>query len=416
MVGERRPLRETGGAARVLDVDRVVEVELLAVGRQVSRVAGARGELLPVRGVEVDRALELRQIRPDVVDHLDEVGVLQALRGDDPPAARLHERVLKLVHAVGGIDVDEDHPGLRGCVLGQGPFGAIGAPHSHPVALAQAGGEHPAREPIHRFAELRIRVANPVAAVDERLGIGDARDRPLEVVPDRLPEQRIDASAVCVGQHLDSLLPRCWRRCYWPVEVPSHRKVSLAMTMLRDGLLEGRAMALAGGVPPAVSDRLGRLSARVHELPPELELEFDEERASSWVGAAGSLYGIVYDARPAFGAGGQDGLRECLERGWIAVRAVATGALIPAGTGKVLLIAPRPDAGSFAAAARAALENLARTLSVEWARYGVGTVAIAPGASTTDDEVAELVCFLVSPAAEYLSGCVFELGTLIRSS
>ena len=86
----------------------------------------------------------------------------------------------------------------------------------------------------------------------------------------------------------------------------------------------------------------------------------------------------------------------------MAIRGVATGALIPAGAGKVLLIAPRPAGGSFASAARAALENLARTLSVEWARYGVTTVAIAPGARTTDEELAELVCFLVSPAGRVL--------------
>ena len=75
-----------------------------------------------------------------------------------------------------------------------------------------------------------------------------------------------------------------------------------------------------------------------------------------------------------------------------------------------MLIAPRPAAGSFASAARAALENLARTLSVEWARYGVTTVAIAPGARTDRRELAELVCFLVSPAGDYFSGCAFELG------
>jgi hypothetical protein len=74
------------------------------------------------------------------------------------------------------------------------------------------------------------------------------------------------------------------------------------------------------------------------------------------------------------------------------------------------VIAPRPDAGAFAAAARAALENLARTLSVEWARYGITATAIAPGASSTDDQIAELVCFLISPAGDYFSGCVFSLG------
>jgi NAD(P)-dependent dehydrogenase (short-subunit alcohol dehydrogenase family) len=83
-----------------------------------------------------------------------------------------------------------------------------------------------------------------------------------------------------------------------------------------------------------------------------------------------------------------------------------------------VLIGPRPAVASFAAPARAALENLARTLSVEWARYGITSAAIAPGARTSDDDLAELVCFLVSVAGDYFSGCLFELGadTLIRTS
>jgi NAD(P)-dependent dehydrogenase (short-subunit alcohol dehydrogenase family) len=90
---------------------------------------------------------------------------------------------------------------------------------------------------------------------------------------------------------------------------------------------------------------------------------------------------------------------------------VANDAMIPdKHGGKVVMIAPRPDAGPFAGAARAALENLARTLSVEWARYGITAAAIAPGINTTDDQIAELVCFLVSPAGDYFSGCRFSLG------
>jgi NAD(P)-dependent dehydrogenase (short-subunit alcohol dehydrogenase family) len=49
----------------------------------------------------------------------------------------------------------------------------------------------------------------------------------------------------------------------------------------------------------------------------------------------------------------------------------------------VLLVGPRPDAGAFADAARAALESLARTLSIEWARYGVTAAMIAPGKAAT---------------------------------
>ena len=187
------------------------------------------------------------------------------------------------------------------------------------------------------------------------------------------------------------------------------------MTVLRPGLLDGRAIALAGGSAPAVTRSLAGLGALVHEV----DLAPGEDGVKDWAAGAGPLHALVYDSGPAFADGGQARLQLALEEAWIATRGVATGALIPAGAGKVVLIAPRPGGGSFACAARAALENLARTLSVEWARYGVTTVALAPGARTSDAELAELVSFLVSPAGEYFSGCVLELGasdSLLRTS
>jgi NAD(P)-dependent dehydrogenase (short-subunit alcohol dehydrogenase family) len=186
------------------------------------------------------------------------------------------------------------------------------------------------------------------------------------------------------------------------------------VTVLRSGLLDGRAVALAGGVTPAVSRALTGLGASVHELDPAL----DEDGARHWTEGVAPLHALVFDAGPTFAGGGQAHLGTALEAAWVATRGVATGALIPAGAGKVLLVTPRPADGSFAGAARAALENLARTLSVEWARYGVTAVTIAPGARTTEDDLAELVCFLVSMAGDYFSGCAFELGSseLIRTS
>jgi NAD(P)-dependent dehydrogenase (short-subunit alcohol dehydrogenase family) len=177
------------------------------------------------------------------------------------------------------------------------------------------------------------------------------------------------------------------------------------VTLLRTGLLDGRAVALAGGVSSPVTQALSALGASVHELDPAL----DEDGARDWAGEIAPVHALVFDAAPTFAGGGQRHLGAALEAAWVAIRGVATGALIPAGAGKVLLVAPRPAGASFASAARAALENLARTLSVEWARYGVTTVAIAPGARTTDDDLAELVCFLVSVAGDYFSGCSFEL-------
>jgi NAD(P)-dependent dehydrogenase (short-subunit alcohol dehydrogenase family) len=84
--------------------------------------------------------------------------------------------------------------------------------------------------------------------------------------------------------------------------------------------------------------------------------------------------------------------------------------------GRLLLLAPAPDAGPHAPAARAALENLARTLSVEWARFGITAVAITPGTTTTPAELAELICFVISPAGAYFSGCRFDLGAAVTAS
>jgi NAD(P)-dependent dehydrogenase (short-subunit alcohol dehydrogenase family) len=183
------------------------------------------------------------------------------------------------------------------------------------------------------------------------------------------------------------------------------------MTVLRDELLAGRAIALAGGVCDGVRDALAGLGARVEVVPGEDQLAGDEEQIGAWARAHAPLDALVYDAGSTFGAGGEAALAAAIEAGWVATREVATGALIPAeAPGKVLLIGPRPNAWAFADAVRAALENLARTLSVEWARYGVTTAMIAPGDATSDEELAELVCFLVSPAGDYLSGCRLELG------
>jgi hypothetical protein len=124
-----------------------------------------------------------------------------------------------------------------------------------------------------------------------------------------------------------------------------------SVTMLRQGLLEGRAVALAGGVAPAISGALSKLGARVEKLDTAL----DEDAAREWAAGNDGMLSLVYDGRDVFASGGQDALRQTLERAWVAVRALATAALIPAGAGKVVLIGPRPDAGPFAAVAPAAL-------------------------------------------------------------
>lgn len=186
------------------------------------------------------------------------------------------------------------------------------------------------------------------------------------------------------------------------------------MTILRRRLLAGHSIALAPGTRERVVLALRARHARVEILPGPLDMAANAERVGEWASERGPFDAVVYDAAEPFGAGGIRGLEAAIEEAWIAVREVAVGALIPSDApGKVVLLGP-PAAGELAQAALAALENLVRTLSVEWARYGLTSVMIAPGPSTSDDELAELVCYLVSPAAAYLSGCRVALGAVTR--
>jgi NAD(P)-dependent dehydrogenase (short-subunit alcohol dehydrogenase family) len=107
---------------------------------------------------------------------------------------------------------------------------------------------------------------------------------------------------------------------------------------------------------------------------------------------------------------GHAALRACLDTSWNVTRAVINHAFLPREHGgRVVYLAPAPDAGELAEAARAGLENLARTLSIEWARHGVNVLCVAPGTDTTTGEVAALCAYLASPAGAYFSGCLLDL-------
>jgi NAD(P)-dependent dehydrogenase (short-subunit alcohol dehydrogenase family) len=170
--------------------------------------------------------------------------------------------------------------------------------------------------------------------------------------------------------------------------------------VFRADLLEGSRIAVAGG-------RLEPLELLGAELI-ELGAGLDEVAAQEWAAGAAPVQVLVCDARGTFAA---QGLQPSIDWVWSVVRAVAVGAMIPGQDGgKILLVAPAADAGDHAEAVRAGLENLARTLSVEWARYRITVTAIAPGAQTSAEEVAQLVCFIASRAGDYFSGCRFSLG------
>jgi citronellol/citronellal dehydrogenase len=133
-------------------------------------------------------------------------------------------------------------------------------------------------------------------------------------------------------------------------------------------------------------------------------------------------------------------IRLNVEGTWLMTHTVATRAMIPHGRGgKIVNVTLSPHHGlpgmAHSSAARAAVENLTRVLSIEWARFGIRLTAVAPGPMATEtlrtkypkpvvegvagtvplgrlgteDEFAWLVAYLASPAGDYFSGAVLTL-------
>jgi citronellol/citronellal dehydrogenase len=124
---------------------------------------------------------------------------------------------------------------------------------------------------------------------------------------------------------------------------------------------------------------------------------------------------------------------------WLMTHAAATKAFIPQGGGKVLSVTLSPHNGMpgmvHSGAARAAVENMMRTLAIEWARFGIKTCALAAGQFATEtlltkypqvvvdnlersipagragrpEELAWLVAYLASPAGDFFSGTTITI-------
>jgi NAD(P)-dependent dehydrogenase (short-subunit alcohol dehydrogenase family) len=185
-----------------------------------------------------------------------------------------------------------------------------------------------------------------------------------------------------------------------------------APPLLRPGLLDGRVVAFAGGARPAAT-----LCAQLGAVTPVLGADLlDEDAVTAAAAALGPVETLVCAAGGPFAdaGGGLAGLRTAIDGAWNATRAIVNAAMRPTGGGKVVLLGPRPGDGVHAGALRAALENTARTLSIEWARDAIRPTAVLPGDATADADVALLVAFLASPAGDYFSGCAFTLGAAGR--
>ena len=193
-------------------------------------------------------------------------------------------------------------------------------------------------------------------------------------------------------------------------------------------LLAGDGESRPGSFTPAIAEACDELGAKTSRwrsgeaVPADADV-LVVDAASSFASAP---VPAPHDPAGATGAA----LRHCLDEAWQASHAVANAAFIDAQRpGRIIYLAPRSpsmtqadashptaahataahDGGGHADAARAGLENLARTLSIEWARYAITTVALAPGPHTTADEVASVVAYLASPAGAYFSGCQLDM-------
>ena len=189
-----------------------------------------------------------------------------------------------------------------------------------------------------------------------------------------------------------------------------------ATALLRPGVLDDRVVVLGGG--GSLGPALAALGAATPVLPVTTDEEAAMAHAQKLLTTHDRIDVLLHDLRPGYGAGGHDALRATLDTAWITIRAVATTAFIPGERGgRVVVFAPPPrDDDPSSAGVRAAAENLARTLSIEWARHSITTVAITPGAATTDDELSALAAYLASPAGAYFSGCRLALGDVAATA
>lgn len=124
--------------------------------------------------------------------------------------------------------------------------------------------------------------------------------------------------------------------------------------------------------------------------------------------------------------------RLAVDAAWAVTRLVAERSLIPRRGGVVVFVGFSPRRGipgfAHAAAARAALENLAAGLALEWSRFGIRTICVSPGTIATTgldqygadldtwargiplqrlgtaEEVASVIAFLCSPGGGYVTG------------
>ena len=241
------------------------------------------------------------------------------------------------------------------------------------------------------------------------------------------------------------------------------------MPVFADELFDGQVVLVTGGgtgIGRACALELGRLGARVviasrseeHLAPALAELDGsgiealahscdirEEASIDALLDAVDARFGrldvLVNNAggqfpSPAVGIeakGWEAVIRNNLNGTFFMTRAAARRFFIPASSGSIVNVIANIDRGfpgmAHTGAARAGVDNLTKTLAIEWVAHGVRVNAVAPGVIETEAigrypsglidgirthipmkrlgsiaEVSSLIVFLASPAASYVTG------------
>jgi citronellol/citronellal dehydrogenase len=198
-------------------------------------------------------------------------------------------------------------------------------------------------------------------------------------------------------------------------------------------LEETAGLASHGRIHPIVADireedQVDALVTRVLEQHPRIDL---------LVNNAGGQF--LAPAEAISPKGFRTVIRLNVEGTWLMTHAVATRSMIPSGGGKVVSVTISPHNGqpgmSHSSAARAAVENMMRVLSIEWARFNIKLNSVAAGQIGTEvfhtkyppevvaasiasvplgrvgtpEEIAGAVVYLASPVGDFVSGTVLTV-------
>jgi citronellol/citronellal dehydrogenase len=210
-------------------------------------------------------------------------------------------------------------------------------------------------------------------------------------------------------------------RCGADVVIAGRREEPLEKTAAEIEAMGSRALALpvdirdddqVASMVDQTLERLGRIDTLVNNAGGQFSAPAEDISGKGWR----AVHRLAVDAT------------------WAVTREVAVRAMIPQRSGVIFFMAFSPRRGIsqmvHATSARAALENLASGLALEWSRYGIRSICVAPGTIATEgmegnytaedraqweaavplgrlgtaEDVSGVITFLASPAARYVTG------------